>query len=101
MGTDKHKYWHWLHCSPPEGRCLLSELKLSHPDGLENGVPNTTSETERGGAVRVRGTLSWVTWRRGVADGPHPLRTVNVGTLVLPSRRALSHPHLSLRIDVG
>ena len=32
MGTDKHKYWHWLHCSLPEGRCLLSELKLSHPD---------------------------------------------------------------------
>ena len=32
MGIDKHKYWHWLHCSLPEGRCLLSELKLSHPD---------------------------------------------------------------------
>ena len=32
MGPDKHKYWHWLHCSLPHGRCLLSELKLSHPE---------------------------------------------------------------------
>ena len=32
MGPDKHRYWHWLHCNLPEGRCLLSELKLSHPD---------------------------------------------------------------------
>ena len=32
MGADKHRYWHWLHCSLPEGRWLLSELKLSHPD---------------------------------------------------------------------
>ena len=32
MGPDKHKYWHWLHCNLPHGRCLLSELKLSHPD---------------------------------------------------------------------
>ena len=32
MGTDKHRYWHWLHCSLPVGRWLLSELKLSHPD---------------------------------------------------------------------
>ena len=32
MGPDKHRYWHWLHCKLPEGRCLLSELKLSHPD---------------------------------------------------------------------
>ena len=32
MGADKHRYWHWLHCSLPEGRWLLSKLKLSHPD---------------------------------------------------------------------
>ena len=32
MGADKHTYWHWLHCNLPEGRWLLSELKLSHPE---------------------------------------------------------------------
>ena len=32
MGADKHSYWHWLHCNLPNGRWLLSELKLSHPD---------------------------------------------------------------------
>ena len=32
MGSDKHKYWRWLHCNLPHGRCHLSELKLSHPD---------------------------------------------------------------------
>ena len=32
MGPDKLKYWHWLHCNLPHGRCLLSELKLSHPE---------------------------------------------------------------------
>ena len=32
MGADKHRYWHWLHCSLPEGRWLLSQLKLSHPE---------------------------------------------------------------------
>ena len=32
MGSDKHRYWHWLHCHLPNGRCHLSELKLSHPE---------------------------------------------------------------------
>ena len=32
MGSDKRKYWHWLHCHLPNGRCHLSELKLSHPE---------------------------------------------------------------------
>ena len=32
MGSDQHKYWHWLRCNLPHGRCHLSELKLSHPD---------------------------------------------------------------------
>ena len=31
MGTDKHRYWHWLHWNLPEGRWPLSALKLSHP----------------------------------------------------------------------
>ena len=31
MGTDKRRYWHWLHCNLPEGRWPLSALKLSHP----------------------------------------------------------------------
>ena len=31
MGTDKRKYWHWLHCDLPHGRFPLSELKLTHP----------------------------------------------------------------------
>ena len=32
MGSSKHKYWHWLHCSLPAGRHNLTDLKLSHPD---------------------------------------------------------------------
>ena len=32
MGPEKHRYWHWLHCSLPYGRCLLSALKLSYPE---------------------------------------------------------------------
>ena len=32
MGPEKHRYGHWLHCSLPYGRCLLSALKLSHPE---------------------------------------------------------------------
>ena len=31
MGSNKHQYWHWLHCQLPSGKVSLTDLKLSHP----------------------------------------------------------------------
>ena len=28
MGADKHRYWHWLHCSLPEGRWLPDVIPI-------------------------------------------------------------------------